>query len=302
VGTWGTGLYADDYAADLRDDLMEMIRAPWDGDRLLAWALEHYPSGNDPTDDEFPKVRLVLADLFWLYGIEHPLTIETGLRIIAEGSDLAVKRRLEMSESNLRRRARVLDRLAAKWRTPNPRPRPRHILEQPEPFVLQVGDCLIYPLRQGAPRNPYVGPRFEARFYGPEPWTPDGWGAACVLARWHRFDVFARYLVAVLRLEGATRPALADFPGLSMLSYKHPRGWTQRGAYVVSTSRLHLRRMRIEIVGRLAVRRGSVLWEFPPDRPPMASPGGDFSNYADLRLVSDRGAVPMDDPLASFLA
>src|SRR5262249_25162874 len=136
MGTWGTGLYANDTAADLRDDFKDVVRAPWDGERLLAWALERYPGANDPADEDYSSLRLALADLFWLYGIHHPPTMETALRIVAEGSDLAMMRTLGMSERDLKQRARVLGELATKWQMPNPRPRPRHTLLRPEPFPL----------------------------------------------------------------------------------------------------------------------------------------------------------------------
>jgi hypothetical protein len=35
----GVGLYQSDDAADLRDDVRGLVRAPWDGDRLALWAL-----------------------------------------------------------------------------------------------------------------------------------------------------------------------------------------------------------------------------------------------------------------------
>ncbi len=96
--------------------------------------------------------------------------------IIVEGTDLAMKRALDMSERDLRQRGRMLDELAAKWQTPNPKPRPRRVLAKPEAFLLEVGDCLRYPASRGSVRNPYVGPRQEASYYALYTWDPDGWG------------------------------------------------------------------------------------------------------------------------------
>jgi hypothetical protein len=196
MGTWGVGPYSNDTAADLRDEFKGVIRAPWDGDKLHAWALANYPSAADTNDDEFSDLRLVLADLFWTYGIEHPPTIESAQRIIADGTDLAAKRALGMGERDLRKRANVLDGLADKLRTDNPKPRARRILTKPERFVLEVGDCLLYPTSQGHIRNPYVGPRMEERFVAAHRWDADGWGAALVLMRYYRYGVFARYVIA----------------------------------------------------------------------------------------------------------
>ena len=97
MGTWGTGLYSSDVALDLRDDFAQVVHAPWDGDRLRAWAKSAYPALDDPADDEHSDVSLVLADLFWRYGIEHPATVAAAEEIIASGADLAAKRGLGMS-------------------------------------------------------------------------------------------------------------------------------------------------------------------------------------------------------------
>jgi hypothetical protein len=233
-----------------------------------------------------------------LYAIDHPPTVEAARRIIAEGQDLAAMRALGMSEGDLKRRASMLDALAAKWQTPNPKPRPRRILAQPEPFVLEGGECLTYPLRDGQPYNPYVAPSREVHFYGGR-WTPDGWGAACVLARWHQYDVFARYLTAVLQYNAPIKPTLAAIPRLSVLSYRSVHGRLYRGIRVASTSRQHLARMRTESVGRLALNHAAVAVDFPPDRVTRWW-ATEFAAHAD---TSDRlaQAVVVDDPLAPYL-
>jgi hypothetical protein len=244
-------------------------------------------------------VWLVLADLFWLYAIDHPPTMEPARRIVADGQDLAAMRALGMSERDLQRRASMLDALVAKWQIPNPKPRPRRILAQPEPFVLDVGECLTYPLREGEPYNPYVGPKKEEQFYGGR-WTPDGWGAACVFARWHQYDVFARYLMAVLRYHAPIKPALADLPGQSILSYRTVSGRIYRTIQVASTSREHLARMRVEIVGRLEVKAAAVAADYPPEK--VATRWStDFAEYAHASPHLAQ-AVVIDDPLAPYLA
>jgi hypothetical protein len=48
----------------LRDGFKGVVRAPWDGERLLSWATSTYPGLIDPTDDEYTDLHLVLADLF----------------------------------------------------------------------------------------------------------------------------------------------------------------------------------------------------------------------------------------------
>jgi hypothetical protein len=43
MGTWGVGLYANDDAADLRDDFKEIARTNWNGARILEWVREEFP-------------------------------------------------------------------------------------------------------------------------------------------------------------------------------------------------------------------------------------------------------------------
>ena len=305
MGTWGGGLYGNDDAADLRDDLKEVLRAPWDGERLLAWARAAFPAAADPADTSYPDLRLALADQFWLYGIEHAETRDEALRIIEEGVDLDAKRALGMDERGLARRARLLAELAEKWRSPNPEPRRRRVLEKPEPFVLEIGDCIVYPTARGRVRNPYVSPRKEEWFYGRYPWEQDGWAAAIVLARRHRFDVFARYLVAILRWHESTPPARADFAGLSILRSGTFMPTPQRRVHLVSTSRQHLQRMRVEVVGRLEVDDARVESEFAGE---LSRPGREFANDAwtlpDLydHMPERLAPADIDDPVSRFLA
>ena len=285
MGTWGTGLYANDETADLRDDFKQVVRAPWDGERLIAWAAALYSDAID--------VRLALADLFWRYGIDHRPTTDAALAIVEHGADLAEKRDLGMGEQDIGRRAKVLDALAVRWRSPNPRPWSRKLLAEPEPFVLEAGDCLVYPTSKGQSRNPYVGP--GAAWYR---WEPDGWGAAVVLGQHHRFDWFARYLVAVLRSD-STRPAeAAEFAGLSILNSIAFSNPPRRRVHVVSTSKLHLGRMCVEFVGRLPVDAEAVRADFELL---FARDGTDFAN--DAWTHAPRGeALSVADPIARYLS
>jgi hypothetical protein len=302
MGTWSSGLYGNDDAADLRDDLKEVLRAPWDGDRLLAWVVARFPAAANPADTSYPDLRLALADQFWLYGIEHAETRDEALRIVEEDVDLDAKRALGLDERGLARRALYLAELADKWRSPNPSPRRRRMLEKPEPFVLETGDCLVYATARGRVRNPYVSPRKEESFYGRFPWEQDGWAAAIVLARLHRFDVFARYLVAILRWDGSAPASPADFAGLSILHSRTFMPATRR-VHLVSTSKQHLLRMRVEVVGRLDVDEEEVEAEFAPE---LRRSGRELANDAwtlpDLydQMPERFAPADVDDPIGRF--
>ena len=304
MGTWGVGLYQCDDAADLRVDVREVVRAPWDGDRLLAWALDAYPELTDPRHDGHTDLRLALADVFWSYGVEQAEIRDAALAIVANGTDLESKRRLGMSDRDLARRAVVLDELAAKWRSPNPKPRDRRMLKEPQPFLLQSGDCLTYPTSQGRVRNPYVPPAREAGFYKNFPWERDATAAAIVLACVHRYETFARYLVALLRYDGGGEPALDVFPTLSILHSRTFAFEPQRRVHLVSTTRTHLKRMGISVVGNLPVNRAAVAQEFAGE---LGRSGREFANDAwtlpDTYRYQPERLAPADvrDPVAAFL-
>ena len=304
MGTWGVGLYQCDDAADLRVDVREVVRAPWDGDRLLAWALDAYPELTDPQQEGHTDLRLALADVLWSYGIEQAEIRDAALAIVDNGADLDSKRRLGLSERDLARRAVVLDELAAKWRSPNPRPRDRRMLKEPQPFLLEAGDCLTYPTSEGRVRNPYVPPAREAGFYKNFPWERDGSAAAIVFACVHRFETFARYLVALLRYDAGVEPALDIFPTLQILHSRTFAFEPERRVHLVSTTRMHLKRMGVSVVGNLRVNGGRVEQEFAHE---LTRAGREFANDAwtlpDTYRHQPERLAPADvrDPLAAVL-
>ena len=81
VGTWGTGLYADDTAADLKHAWSEGIRWSATPDALTDNLLSQY--GENDT-----VVWLALADLQWKSGHLLPRVRDKALEIIANGADL----------------------------------------------------------------------------------------------------------------------------------------------------------------------------------------------------------------------
>jgi hypothetical protein len=178
------------------------------------------------------------------------------------------------------------------------------MLARPQPFVLGLGDCLTYPTSMGRVRNPYVTPQREASFYTTHRWQEDGRAAAIVLHRLHRFETFARYLIAILRHDGDEQPTTAAVAGMSILRSRTFAPEPMRRVHLVSTTRLHLRRMRVEVVGTLDVDVEAVEREFARE---LRRRGGEFANDAwtlpdTFRHRPDRLApLDVDDPVAAFL-
>jgi len=304
VGTWGVNLYGSDTARDLRSDLQRIVRAPWDGDEIRAWAEVKYPALADAGDADHTDLILVLADQFWSFGIEHDESTVHALEIVADGDDLERKRALGMSDRDLARRAKVLDELAAKWRRPSDKPKHRRVLSRPEAFLFEVGDCFVYPTSSGKPRNPYVSARLEESFYGRHPWEQNGWGAGIVLARSHHYGVFARYVAAFVAPTGTRKPTLEEtldaplrcFDDIRFVPTEDGRFrdtvTSRPSVFVVTASRNHLARMRVEVVGRAAVDDELVGAEFDPDVSPIARFGvQDLARHATVADTSRHGSI-----------
>jgi len=308
VGTWSVALYGSDITRDLRDDLQRIVRAPWDGDDIRAWVTTKYPSLVDATDDDHTDVTLVLADQFWRFGIEHGETLWRALEVVAGGEDLERKRALGMSEKDIARRANLLNELAAKLAQPNSAPKNRRILRRPERFVLEVGDCLVYPTSDGDPRNPYVSAAREEAFYAIRPWEQTGWGSAIVLSRSHHFAVFARYVVAFLASGTDAKPSVEEMRHGSLRRFDeirfvpagdrfHAQSTPRPCVFAVTASRTHLARMRVEIVGRVAIDHELVAAEFDPDVSRISR----FGVQALVRHASSGRNPDVDGPVGRYL-
>jgi hypothetical protein len=87
MGTWGAGLYAGDFAMDLRSTINAVAQLSFDADRLLDILCESEPeAANNPNDEDYTIFWLVVADQFAKRAIECGSVRETALRIIEAGS------------------------------------------------------------------------------------------------------------------------------------------------------------------------------------------------------------------------
>jgi hypothetical protein len=303
MGTWGTALYSNDNASDIRDDFRAIARAPWDGARIAEYLLNRFPAGQDPGDDDYTDTHLAIADLFWQYGIKHPDVFERAAKIVDDGDDLEAKRLLGMAEADLKQRRRILEELRDKWRGPNPKPRHRRMLIAAEPFLFEAGDCLCYPTEEGRVINPYLGDRGR-KGAAPYPFKPDGWGAVAVLRTFRRFDVFARYLVAVLDYNDRWKPSLEQFPSLNILhvneSMLYDNAPPSIRVYGVYTTAQHLKRMRVQTLGALEANAALVAQHFDIDAPPLSNGESDLCGVI-ARELDMRGNTWVDYPLRKYL-
>src|SRR5437588_6578601 len=115
MGTWGTGLYAGDFARDLRPAVGAVGRLPLDEDALVDALCEAEGSAaTNPADEDHTVFWLVVADQFEKRGIFSGRVRERGLDIIDGGKDAAIMQALGMKAADIRQRGRKLAELRAR--------------------------------------------------------------------------------------------------------------------------------------------------------------------------------------------
>jgi len=118
MGTWGTGLYSDDLAADLRDDFRGYIGEGLSPTAAVDRLMSEYASSLGDSHEE-PVFWLALADAGWKLGRLDERVRQNALRIIDNGRDLA---RWE-SARDRQKRGQVLAKLRGQLLAAPPAPK-----------------------------------------------------------------------------------------------------------------------------------------------------------------------------------
>jgi len=119
MGTWGTALFSDDLADDLRGEFRDLIgEGFWTTAAINRLKTEYKSSLHDA--DEAPVFWLALAATGWQLGRLDEEVRDNALRVIESGQDLA---RWENSPDR-KKRQQVLAKLQLQLRTPPPSPKP----------------------------------------------------------------------------------------------------------------------------------------------------------------------------------
>jgi hypothetical protein len=235
MGVWSTGLYAGDFALDLRSTIRAVARLPYEGDKLVEILCHTEPgAANNPEDEDHTTFWLVTADQFAKRGIVSERAREAAQRIIAGGADLAMLEKLGMDQAGLKKRRKVLDELRVRIAEP-PAGKPRLVLKKPQPYLLKIGDVLIYPTCQGNSINPYFASLERDRSWKGQ----DGWGAAVIVTRGRAFEFLAWYRPLVLATPTAEKPTIQALTR-EML-------WKLERAGTCSPS--HYKKMQMEKIG-----------------------------------------------------
>jgi len=269
MGVWATGLYAGDFALDLRSTIGAVAKLPFDSEQLLDILRESERSAAEGADDpDHTTFWLVVADQFARRGIESRRAREMALEIIDSNKDLANLEKLGMRAPDLRKRKKVLEEVRQRITVPVMRSKPREVMKGPQPLLMQAGEVLVYPTFGGRCRNPYFVDQDKDRMgTASRPWQIDSWSAMVIIDCGRAFDFLAWYRPLTLGRAMPEKPSLAALKGDLIWRLARPGTCTAP----------HFKRMGIEKIGAIALDRDKLATNFGELRPGISAAVGDIS-------------------------
>jgi len=144
MGAWGTGLFSDDTACDVRDSYVDFVGDGLTGPEATKALLREWSALlND--QDESPVFWLALAATQWKCGRLESHVLQQALTAIDSGSDLA---RWKYGSKDFKKRKVVLEKLRAQLTSAQPPERrvPKRFRDVNE---WQVGDLVAYRMQSG---------------------------------------------------------------------------------------------------------------------------------------------------------
>jgi len=144
MGAWGTAVFSDDIACDVRDSYIDFVGDGLTGpDATNALLREWSASLDDP--DRSPVFWLALAATQWRCGRLEPHVLQKALHVVDSGADLA---RWESDPKDLKKRRAVLAKLRVQLTSPGP-PEKRIPKRFRDTNEWRVGDLVAYRMRSG---------------------------------------------------------------------------------------------------------------------------------------------------------
>lgn len=116
MGAWGTGLYSDDIACDVRDDYKDILGDGITEPEATELIIERWKDSLSDADIS-PVFWLALADVQWNLGKLQEKVKKEAIKIIEKGSDLT---RWSTNQKYVKKRKAVLVRLWEKLEKPQP--------------------------------------------------------------------------------------------------------------------------------------------------------------------------------------
>jgi hypothetical protein len=284
MGVWGAGLYSGDFAMDLRSTIRAVARLPFDGDRLIEILSETAPTAaNNPDNEDHTTFWLVVADQFAKRAIICDRARQRAVTIIDAGSDLAMLAKLGMSPSDLSKRRKLLQEVRVRLTDPPARRGPRSVLKQPQSFLMDVGDLLVYPTCGGRCVNPYFASKEQDRATTGTGWKQDGWSALVIVDRGRAFDFLAWYRPLTRSEATVQKPTVTELR--AEVPWKLGRAGT--------CSPVHFKRMELEKLGTLPIDGDKLRRWFP------VMPAGTSQAIDDISLANALNVRP-SGPAVSY--
>jgi hypothetical protein len=144
MGTWGTAVFSDDTACDVRDSYIDLLGDGLSGPEATKKLVGEWSKSLEDTD-EAPVFWLALATTQWKYGRLEPHVLQQALSAIDGGSDLA---RWDIGSKEYRKRRAVLDRLRVQL-TSLQRPKRRVPKRFRGSNLWKIGELIAYRLLSG---------------------------------------------------------------------------------------------------------------------------------------------------------
>lgn len=144
MGAWGTALFADDTASDVRDDYKALLAEGYEGPKATTRLLRDWKAELADEDDG-PLFWLALAATQWKYGRLESRVKVKALKIIDNESSLD-RWTEEGNAKALKQRRAVLEKLRLQLLSPQP-PVKKFSKKRRETCPWEVGDVLAYRLR-----------------------------------------------------------------------------------------------------------------------------------------------------------
>ena len=157
MAAWGTGLYQDDVAEDVKEDYYNCFREDGlDNESAYKKILSQYSEIRDDPEDG-PVFWMVLSDVMWNLGKLKEEVREKALYHIDAGNDVA-KWKAEGKEKATQRK-HVLEKLKEKLESPMPKEKKlqkKRILKN----KWQIGDMYTIPIEKSYPRFPEMKAKY----------------------------------------------------------------------------------------------------------------------------------------------
>lgn len=243
MGSWGTGLYQDDEADDLKDTIKLLSKMPANGEKIIDILLDMSEHGGDIKSEGGPLFWLVVADQFAKKGIVSELAVSKARDIIDSEIDLNDLKARGLDETGIKSRKKVYEKILLNIENPKS-PDKRKVAKNPPRMIADIGDVYAFPAMNGTGFNAYYSDWEEASF------IPDGWGALLIVDGGRAFDWFPWLAYTSLSVNPYIKPT---FEAVMVAETIHPQGV----AYC-APKLLHFKKMQFEKIGRLELLENTV--------------------------------------------